>query len=258
MEDFSTKSNKRTASLPSPCPKACGAPAPLCQALCSSDHARPQPHAGSTHHWDHCPSGHVRPQLCAGCMLCRDPQPSGPAVPQLCVGLLDPHPAGIPRPLGHTRPQLHAGSTPLWDPCLSGPAPVKLRQLHPPTQAGIPAHCRAPALQACQITTPTGSHSGHHWRAANLPKRHTQTGMDAKGITSEQLRLQFYCSRTVNFFSPSLKFWLSDLLFELPLSLPLFSFLLSFFYLSFSFSFLSFSLVFVCINIVTQLILNYT
>jgi hypothetical protein len=42
-----------------------------------------------------------------------------------------------------------------------------------------------------------------HWRALNLLKRHAQTGLAAKELTSEQLRLQFYCSRTgyfLNFF----------------------------------------------------------
>jgi hypothetical protein len=58
-------------------------------------------------------------------------------------------------------------------------------------------------------------------------------------------------------FPPSLRVWLSGLLFDHPPSLSFFHFfsLLSFFYLSFSFSF---SLGFVSITIVTQLILNYT
>jgi hypothetical protein len=29
--------------------------------------------------------------------------------------------------------------------------------------------------------------------APNLPKRHRQTRMDAKGVTPEVLRLKFYC-----------------------------------------------------------------
>jgi hypothetical protein len=39
-------------------------------------------------------------------------------------------------------------------------------------------------------------------KAPNLPKRHTQTGLDAKGVTSEQLKLKFYYSRTGDFFFP--------------------------------------------------------
>jgi hypothetical protein len=70
----------------------------------------------------------------------------------------------------------------------------------------------------------------------------------------------------VNFFFPSLKNLLLGLLFDHPPSLtffffffsfPLFS-LLSSLYLSISFSFLSFSLGFVSVNVVNQLILNYT
>jgi hypothetical protein len=36
--------------------------------------------------------------------------------------------------------------------------------------------------------------------APNLPRRHRQTRLDAKGVTPELLRLEFYCSWTGNFF----------------------------------------------------------
>jgi hypothetical protein len=51
---------------------------------------------------------------------------------------------------------------------------------------------------------PLGPHppATSHRRGPNLPKRHTQTGLDAKGVTSQQLRLQFYCSRIGEFFFP--------------------------------------------------------
>jgi hypothetical protein len=32
-----------------------------------------------------------------------------------------------------------------------------------------------------------------------------QTGMDAEGVTLEQIRMQFYCSRTGEFFFPFFK-----------------------------------------------------
>jgi hypothetical protein len=64
----------------------------------------------------------------------RDPCPSGLSGPQLCLGLLDPHSTGIPT-------------------------------LRP---------CWAPPLKTCQIIAPPGSHSGHHRRGPNLPKRHRQ------------------------------------------------------------------------------------
>jgi hypothetical protein len=50
---------------------------------------------------------------------------------------------------------------------------------------------------------PMGPHPSatHHRRASNLQNSHTQTGLHAKAVTSEQLTLQFYCSRTGDFFS---------------------------------------------------------
>jgi hypothetical protein len=57
----------------------------------------------------------------------------------------------------------------------------------------------ASSAQAGTISALQGHAPGHR-RAPNLPKRLTQTGLDTKGVTS-QLRLQFYCSRTGEFFS---------------------------------------------------------
>jgi hypothetical protein len=51
---------------------------------------------------------------------------------------------------------------------------------------------------------PVGPHppATCHRRAPNLPKRHTETSPDAKGVTSDKLSWQFCCSRTgVLFFS---------------------------------------------------------
>jgi hypothetical protein len=45
----------------------------------------------------------------------------------------------------------------------------------------------------------------HHRKAPNLPKIHTQTGLDAKELTSEQLILQLYYSRTGRVFFPFFK-----------------------------------------------------
>jgi hypothetical protein len=59
-------------------------------------------------------------------------------------------------------------------------------QIHTPL-VPLPLRPRwAPALQACLISAPPGPWmAGHHRRALNLPKRHRQTGLDAKGVTSE-------------------------------------------------------------------------
>jgi hypothetical protein len=134
----------------------------------------------------------------------------------------------------------------------------------------------SPQLKA-STTRPMRPHppATPHRKAPNLPKRHTQTGLDAKELTSEQLRLQFCCSTTgdffFSFFFPSLRDLLPCLLCDHPPSLPIFfvsfsvfflffsfSSLLYSFYLSISLSFLFFCLGFVSINIVTQLILTYT
>jgi hypothetical protein len=269
--------NKRRANLPSPHPigpwSCCStSPGSLPLGLCRA----PVPHWIHTLLWS--------PPL----RLHRTPAPRWIQGPQGSPWPWALHPSGLLGPSSVWDDQSHAppGSLPLR-PCRI-PAPPESLPVGP---------SQALALQACQITAPPGSHSGCHWRAPILPKWHSQTGLDAKGVTSEQLRLQFYCSRTGDFFFPSLRVWLSGLLFDHSPSLPFISifalflvvlrielgtlcmlgkhsttelrlqlpslpfknfFVLSFFYLSFSFSFLSFSLGFVSINIVTQLILNYT
>jgi hypothetical protein len=59
---------------------------------------------------------------------------------------------------------------------------------HPPTS--LPAH-QAAVPQAHQTPLPptTGGLEHHQMPAQKLPKRHIQTGLDAKGVTPEQLRL---------------------------------------------------------------------
>jgi hypothetical protein len=236
MEDFFTPwSNKRAAGLQSPhhiglwshCSTPPGSlPLGPCwvpashwiQALPGSVPLRPH-QAPALHrihtHWDPCPSGTLpfRPWLAAAphrttrTMTCQDPHPSGPT-----------------------------GSPPHRDPRLSGRAAVLCEIAASPTSPGSPllGPNQAPTLQACQINTLPGSCSGRHWRAPNLPKRHRQTGLDAKEVTSEQIRLQVYCSRIGDlFFFPSLRVWLSGLVFDHPPSLPFFHFFL--FFLSFIF-----------------------
>jgi hypothetical protein len=215
--------------------------------------------------WIHAPTGSPSLGLCQTPALPRNPHltgslplgqhltpalcPSGPPVPRLHVGQPDPHPNGIPAhwatgPSSRQDPCSADIPTP-WDPYASGPAgpQIHVGQLEPcplgsPTlspcqipvmQGSLPLRPSwAPALQACQITTLPGFLSGHHSRAPNLPKIHTQIGLDAKGETSEQLRWQIYWSRTGDFFSPSLRVWPFGLLFDHQSSLPFsFSSLLS-------------------------------
>jgi hypothetical protein len=59
----------------------------------------------------------------------------------------------------------------------------------------------SPHLKA-STRRPVGPHprSTCHRKAPNLPKRHTQRGLDAKELASEPLRLQIYCLRTGEFF----------------------------------------------------------
>jgi hypothetical protein len=85
-------------------------------------------------------------------------------------------------------PQTHRISTP----------PACALQAH---QAHAPKATTTPQLKA-STHRPVGPHplATCHRKAPNLPKRHTQTGLDAKNLVSEQLRLQFYCSRSSDFF----------------------------------------------------------
>jgi hypothetical protein len=75
---------------------------------------------------------------------------------------------------------------------LLGPSSVWDYGIHTPPGSLPLRPGQATTLQACQINAPPGFHSGRHRRAPNLPKRHKKTGLDPKGVTSEQLRLQFY------------------------------------------------------------------
>jgi hypothetical protein len=49
-------------------------------------------------------------------------------------------------------------------------------------------------------TEKTGGLQYHRMLAPNLPRRGTQTGLDAKGVTPELLRLKLHCSWTGKFF----------------------------------------------------------
>jgi hypothetical protein len=95
--------------------------------------------------------------------------------PQACTGM-------IAAPTGHV---LKA-----WKPDISQTRKISTSLAH------------APKASTCR---PVGPHppATSDRRAPNLPKRHTQTGLDAKGVTSQQLRLQFYCYRTGDLFFSS-------------------------------------------------------
>jgi hypothetical protein len=93
--------------------------------------------------------------------------------------------------------------------------------------------CRLPAspldhhptrLPPHRLTRPlptTGGLQHHQTLTPNMSKRCRKTGLDAKGVTPELLRLKFYCSWTRDFFFFlfSLSFCLSCLLFVHHLSL---------------------------------------
>jgi hypothetical protein len=65
--------------------------------------------------------------------------------------------------------------------------------------ADLPDHCLL-APPAHQPLPATGMFQHQQTLATNLPRRHRQTGLDAKGVTPDILRLKFYCSWTKNFF----------------------------------------------------------
>jgi hypothetical protein len=120
--------------------------------------------------------------------------------------------------------------------------PVPIRHAKPMLQR--PA--TSPQLKV-STQRPVGPHppSTCYRKAPNLPKRHTQIGLDTNELASEQLKLQFYYSRTGDFFFfnfnfnffPSLRNLLPGLLFDHPPSLPFFSlFLSTLFLLSFQLS----------------------
>jgi hypothetical protein len=142
--------------------------------------------------------------------------------PQAFMISPEPHPSGLHRPAWS-----------LQGPCpesLLGRQPADMHNLHSARSAPF-RHAR-PTLQrpasspqgkalACRPMGPH-PHATHHRRAPNLPKRYTQTSLNAKGVTA-QLRLQFYCSRTgdVFLFFP-LSVLLPGLLFDPPPYLPYF------------------------------------
>jgi hypothetical protein len=123
--------------------------------------------------------------------------------PQACTGLNDLHWAApltpsqactistgnVPLKPAKLAIHKHAGSPLCW--------PMPIRHTRPMLQR--------PA-SSLQWKASSHRHVGPHppatcyKRAPNLPKRHTRTGLDAKRVTSEHLRLQFYCSRTGDFF----------------------------------------------------------
>jgi hypothetical protein len=115
------------------------------------------------------------------------------------------------------------------------PKPVKLgihRHAGSPLCQPVPFRHAKPTLRRLtsspQLKASTRRSVGHNplatcqRKAPNLPKRHTQTGLDAKELASEQLRLQFYCSRTGDFFFLFFKDLLPGLLFDHLKSLPFF------------------------------------
>jgi hypothetical protein len=88
---------------------------------------------------------------------------------QLHMGQPDPHPTWIhaswamldPCPDRITAPQ---GQAPAWHETTASPSPLGSLPL---------VQSQAPVQQALQINTPTSSCSGYHYRAPNMPKRHT-------------------------------------------------------------------------------------
>jgi hypothetical protein len=172
------------------------------------------------------------------------PRPATPEIYTCMISILLDH---TPQAFQTRDPQTHRI-------CIPAACALQAHQAHTP-KASI-----SPQVKA-STNRPVGPHplSTCHRKAPNLPKRHTQTGLDAKELTAEQLRLQFYCSKIGDFFFPSLRDLLPGLLFDHPPSLSFFfSFPLYSFYFPISLSLLSFFPGFVSINIVTQLILNYT
>jgi hypothetical protein len=98
-------------------------------------------------------------------------------------------------PLKSVKPAIHkhAGS-PL---CLPRP----FRHARPTLQRPVSSLGKASACKHMGTHPPATCHR----RTSNLPKRHTHTSLDARGVTTQQLGLQFYCSRTSEFFFPFFK-----------------------------------------------------
>jgi hypothetical protein len=250
------RSNKRTASLPSPHPidlqSRCSAlpGSPLLRLYWAPASCQIHAQGGSP------PLGLVVPQLHARSTPARIPTPWAPTLRPCWAPALPGTTRSMPCwDLNYLGP---AGSLPLCIPSPQGQAPAPWDSRIPqPTRIPAPWVEPGPSSAGFQIITPPGSSLGHHRRAPNLPKRHTQTGLDAKGVTSEQLRLQFYCSRTGDFFFSFFKGLVVWFAVWSPTISPIFFSLFSPPFI-FPSHFLSFFLGFISINIVNQLILNYT
>jgi hypothetical protein len=98
-----------------------------------------------------------------------------------------------------TGPLSHCSSWPLpWDP--QGCCPSAHQPAAPPVHH-LQAHQSTTHPQSHQRTAhplpATGGLQHYQSPAPNLPTRHRKTGLEAKGVTSKQLRLQFYCSWTI-------------------------------------------------------------
>jgi hypothetical protein len=138
-----------------------GIPAPWVPATHGTTGSPPWALLGPSSRWDHRIPARLGSLALRPTAPQAQPSPSSMWDCQINVWL-DPHPSGP------ARPQLHVG----WlDPC--------------PTIYPTHRPLLAPALQACQIAAPPGpQHTGCHRRAPNLPKRHRQTGLNAKGTAT--------------------------------------------------------------------------
>jgi hypothetical protein len=153
--------------------------------------------------------GHPRPQFQVGWLDLHSTGPP-PYRPRPCsTGLLDVCSAGPP-PHRPTGPPLHQApvTQACWISTLLSPRPAGLPD---PCSAGLldscftrPLHSRPARSSLCQASTlqvcwapvcPLPAIGG----LQTCLRRHRQTGLGAKGVTPEQLRLQFYCSRTSDF-----------------------------------------------------------
>jgi hypothetical protein len=129
--------------------------------------------------------------------------------------------------------------------------------LHP---SGMPGPCsKGPllCLKRHPQVGPWDPHTCHPPQKGSQPTKETaQTGLHAKEVTLQQLRLEFYCSRTGEFFPPSLRNLLPGSLFDHPPLLPFFvSSFFSFPLFSLSFIFPSLSLFYPCLLVLLVLIL---
>jgi hypothetical protein len=110
---------------------------------------------------------------------------------------------------------------------------TKLRALNPQPIQSFPVPC---------YIEKTGGLLHRQTLALNLLRRCRQTGLDAKGVTPELLRMKFYCSQIWNFFF-SLFVCSAHSLFVHHQSLLISLFLLFFAFFSFFLGFVSFTIV---------------